>query len=266
MKIEDMIENEEYKNLVPRSETKQYEQLKKDIHSKGVEEPIVVNSDNVILDGYTRYQIAKELLIKDANVLTRPTQPVEEEKEYIIRKGLLRRHLNAIQRGQIAKKLEKIYKAIGKRNRKAQSVKGKQGFQKTEAPPVDATKQACKEAGTSPQTLASIKKIDRQIEQATPEQKPKAEQVVKDAEKGKISLTSAVKEVKKIINPTADVKTEKKEPPKCVKCGNENCSRRTIVLCMDCFDELQKDNSDIELDDEPEKEDKPKEKPEVFNV
>ena len=49
-------------------ENNSYEELKKSIQQLGFLDPITVNKNYEILDGYTRYRIAKELGIKEIPV------------------------------------------------------------------------------------------------------------------------------------------------------------------------------------------------------
>ena len=235
MKIGDIKEKDEYEKLVPRPEHEQYKQLKDDIFKKGIEEPIIMSEDGVILDGYTRYQIAKELGIKEIETIKRKFDTEEEEREYIIRKGLLRRHLNPAQRGKIAKHLEKLYREIAKKNRKSRKGKNEPHA------PVDTRKQATEKAGCSATTLSQTKKIESSMKEMTPEQKKESEKIYNGALKGDISLTKATTKIVGIIKPEAQTtKTEPPKPPedpKCVMC-NKDGTRRYLILCLDCYEKL----------------------------
>lgn len=56
--IDDIKEVPEYKELLP--ENNSYEEIKGSIQQFGFLVPITVNNNYEILDGYTRYKIAKE--------------------------------------------------------------------------------------------------------------------------------------------------------------------------------------------------------------
>jgi len=242
MKLDEIKVSEEYKKLVPRPTKKQYQQLKEDIKNNGVEEPIVINMKCIILDGYTRYQIAQELGINELQVMGKTFDNVEQEKAYVLRKGLVRRHLNATQRAMIAENLEEVYKAIAKIKLKSQSQKGKKGFQKPNDSShrdktLNSRERAVKEAGSSARALSNIKKIESTIEELTePELKADAQQALDDAERGKTSLACAVKKVEQIGSEMKQVEPPK--PPKC-SCGKEG-TRRIIVMCSDCFKKYSK--------------------------
>src|SRR3990172_3139417 len=55
---------EEYLVLVPRPTKEERMELKEDIMLRGQHDPIVINRDGFILDGYTRYEICQELGIE----------------------------------------------------------------------------------------------------------------------------------------------------------------------------------------------------------
>ena len=54
-------ENNQYSSLLFPTDKKEYETLKKDIADNGIKVPLIINSNNILLDGYTRLRIAKEL-------------------------------------------------------------------------------------------------------------------------------------------------------------------------------------------------------------
>ena len=75
-------------------ENNSYEELKKSIQQLGFLDPITVNKNYEILDGYTRYRIAKELGIKEIPVEIYETSGREEELDIIASFNLKRRHLS----------------------------------------------------------------------------------------------------------------------------------------------------------------------------
>jgi len=90
--IDNIKEVPEYKELIP--ENNSYEELKKSIQQLGFLDPITVNKNYEILDGYTRYRIAKELGIKEIPVEIYETSGREEELDIIASFNLKRRHLS----------------------------------------------------------------------------------------------------------------------------------------------------------------------------
>jgi len=90
--IDDIKEVPEYKELMP--ENNSYEELKGSIQQLGFLDPIIINKNYEILDGYTRYRIAKELGIKKIPVEIYETSGREEELDIIASFNLKRRHLS----------------------------------------------------------------------------------------------------------------------------------------------------------------------------
>ena len=87
----------------------EYQVLKQSISNKGLHLPIIVNQDNVILDGHHRYKICKELYIKPLFEVKRFDNPLDE-KEFVIEINLKRRQLNDFQKAELAYELENIEK------------------------------------------------------------------------------------------------------------------------------------------------------------
>jgi ParB-like chromosome segregation protein Spo0J len=90
--IDEIKEVPEYKELMP--ENNSYEELKESIQQLGFLDPIIINKNYEILDGYTRYRIAKELGIKEIPVEIYETSGREEELDMIASFNLKRRHLS----------------------------------------------------------------------------------------------------------------------------------------------------------------------------
>ena len=101
--IDDIKEVPEYKELLP--ENNSYEEIKGSIQQFGFLVPITVNNNYEILDGYTRYKIAKELGIKEIPVEIYETSGREEELDMIASFNLKRRHLS---KDEIVALIEKI--------------------------------------------------------------------------------------------------------------------------------------------------------------
>ena len=55
--------NSEYSKLVNPLSNLEYKLLKESINNKGLHLPIIVNQDNVILDGHNRYKICKDNIV-----------------------------------------------------------------------------------------------------------------------------------------------------------------------------------------------------------
>jgi len=101
--IDNIKEVPEYKELMP--ENNSYEELKGSIQQLGFLDPITVNKNYEILDGYTRFRIAKELGLKEIPVEIYETSGREEELDMIASFNLKRRHLS---RDEIVALIDKI--------------------------------------------------------------------------------------------------------------------------------------------------------------
>ena len=105
--------NAEYAALLPKISPDDYEALKASIKNDGLHYPIVVNKEDVILDGHHRYRACKELGIE-------PRFEVKEfpnallEKKFVIESNLRRRHLNKFQRAKLVLPLLEIEKELAK--------------------------------------------------------------------------------------------------------------------------------------------------------
>lgn len=98
--------NQQYKAMVPRPQPDEFAALEADMIAKGeATEPIVINKDGTILDGHTRYEIAKRHGLFYETV-QRDFETPEAEKRYVIECNLYRRHLSPFQKVCLAKPLE----------------------------------------------------------------------------------------------------------------------------------------------------------------
>ena len=76
--------------------------------------PIVLNQDNVFLDGHHRLRACKELGIPVSYSIKDFTGKPLDELKYVVSINLHRRHLDEFQRAEIALKYDKIYRKIAR--------------------------------------------------------------------------------------------------------------------------------------------------------
>lgn len=143
-----------YLELIPRPSKERYNEIKKDIFHKGQLIAIIVNQDNVIIDGYTRYQICKELQIKP-KIEKRIFESKLEEERFVYSINLKRRDLEKFVQIELSIKLHDIDIIIAKKNQS----KGGKGFQIPEKDKQNTTKKIAKEINTSSDTVSKVKKI-----------------------------------------------------------------------------------------------------------
>lgn len=118
----ELKEQQNYRELVPRPSDEDYQRLKQDIARNGFDEtkPIVVNDDEVVLDGHTRLQIARELGLEWVYTMVKELEDHYAEKRYIIQKNLDQRHMTVGQKIDMGEKLLEI-KQEEARDRQRQS-------------------------------------------------------------------------------------------------------------------------------------------------
>jgi hypothetical protein len=97
-----------YSDLIPRLSMRDYERLKKSIKDYGLQYPIVINHDKIVLDGHHRLQACHELGLPVSYIMKDFDKPLDELK-YVVTININRRQLNKFQRAQIAIKFNKLY-------------------------------------------------------------------------------------------------------------------------------------------------------------
>ena len=105
--------NPDYAKLINPLSKLEYEVLKNSISNKGLHLPIIINQDNVILDGHNRLKICQGLGIEPKFEVKEFKDPLQE-KEFVIEINLKRRHLNNFQIAELEYKMEEIYKERAK--------------------------------------------------------------------------------------------------------------------------------------------------------
>jgi DNA modification methylase/ParB-like chromosome segregation protein Spo0J len=171
--------NPEYSKLINPLSRLEYDVLKNSISNKGLHLPIIINQDNVILDGHNRLKICQELGIKPIFEVKEFQDPLQE-KEFVIEINLKRRHLNNFQIAELEYKMEEIYKERAKQRSLSnlKNVKENISTAPNDAIELDKGKDEtgkvseiiAKKTGLSPRTYERAKKI---IEEGSEETKEK---------------------------------------------------------------------------------------------
>ena len=105
MRIADIRTDNEFQLLVFRPNEEQYEDTKADIAEKGIEEPLTLDEDSVLLDGYTRFQIARELGLAEVPTRVRKCSDRTDAMRFILRMATKRRHLNNPQIAELRRRI-----------------------------------------------------------------------------------------------------------------------------------------------------------------
>ena len=190
--------NPEYERLLPKLPAKEYDALKESIKTVGQHYPIIVNGENVILDGHHRYRICQELGIPPkVEVKTFPNKLLE--KKFVIEVNLHRRHLNDFQKAELAYPLLEVERELAKQRQlsRLQFVRDNISSSSFELNDKGQARDiVARTAGLSPTTFHRAVKI---IEKGSEELKEKVRL-------GKMSINYAYKMVK---NQTERVETPK---------------------------------------------------------
>lgn len=111
---------------MPRLQESDRQLLKESIAARGLDpaHPLVVNEDLLLLDGYTRLEIARELKLEWAPVIIRDLGGREAEQEFVILTNLARRQLTVAQKAELGLRLLEIEE---KKARERQRAGGEQG-------------------------------------------------------------------------------------------------------------------------------------------
>jgi len=146
--------NPEYKKLVPPLDAEEYKALETDIiEKKEALEPIIINQNDVILDGHNRYEIC----IKHGcfyRTEVRTFDSPEDEMIYVIDSNLLRRQLTKFMIVELNLKKADIKL---KKQAKQQMLEGKTLSRNQERVHVD--KEIAKMSGVSKDTVNKVRKI-----------------------------------------------------------------------------------------------------------
>ena len=158
--------NPEYRNLVPRPTKEEYRALEADILEKmEATEPIIINQNDVILDGHTRYEIClKHGLFYRTEARTFESEL--DEKIFVVDVNLKRRHLTDMQKILLAKPLDDL---LAEKAKRQQGTRTDLTFSSKEekVAPIDTAKEVAKQIGVSKSTYERGKKIR---DEGTPEE------------------------------------------------------------------------------------------------
>lgn len=123
--LDEIVEDKEYSTLIPPVSREEYESLKRDIAVNGIRVPLMINSNRVLLDGYTRLRIVRELGLSTVPCIIRDTQDRLEEQILIITVNANRRHMNTAQKAELVLKVLEIRTEMGKRKRMSNLINNK---------------------------------------------------------------------------------------------------------------------------------------------
>lgn len=174
-----LVIDETYQKLVPILSDDDYQSLKESIKQNGLWMPILVNKENIILDGHHRFKICQELGTK-IKYAVREFPTKSEETIFVGECNLKRRQLTPLQRINLVRLLEPYYNKIAKSNmitaHSSGNITGAKG---------DTRDKLGKKANVSGRTYEKGTKI---LENASPE-------VIEKINKGETSISYAYKTI-----------------------------------------------------------------------
>ena len=112
IKLNEVKLKSEYEALIPRPSKTDNDNLKNNISERGIEQPLILNQNNILLDGYTRYYIANDLNIAEIPIEKKRFNNETEERLYILSINSCRRHLTMKQRSELAVKYKGLLEKI----------------------------------------------------------------------------------------------------------------------------------------------------------
>lgn len=186
-----LIVDPKYLKFIPRPSEDRYNEMKRDIATHGQQIAIIVNQDNVILDGHTRYQICHELEIVPKTEKRNFENKLEEER-FVYSINVKRRDLSTTLRVELAREIHKIDQLIAKQ-RSISNLKNQKSvdFQNSEnREKINTTELIAKEAGVSVDTASRTIKILDNAEE-------KEIQALREGKDGS-SVNKSYKKIKKL--------------------------------------------------------------------
>jgi N6-adenosine-specific RNA methylase IME4 len=188
LSIREVVVDDEFHALCPPLADEEREQLLANVMRDGFRDPVMAWSDGrLLLDGHNRREIWEQVFAAEEggpepSVRGLSFDSRDRAKEWIIRNQFGRRNLNAMQRAELALKLEPLIAARAKANQRKGGGSGPSGKQNS-ADPTATRDELAKVAGVSHDTISRAKAI---LENAD-------SQTVDSVRSGKKSINEAYK-------------------------------------------------------------------------
>lgn len=162
--IENIKLDPDYSQLIPTQTDEEYSRLKKSIRDVQLYEPVVINQNNILLDGHHRLRACKELGWNKIPVERKFFNDIINETIYVIETNVIRRHLTVGQKTKIGMTLEEFYaEKANQRQKQAGKLYGKGkdslGSDEHKLSEGKARDQAAKAVGLTPTTYLRAKVV-----------------------------------------------------------------------------------------------------------
>ena len=153
-----------------------YDALKEDIKQNGIKVDLHITKSKTILCGHQRWDIAKELRLKEVPVKVVNIDEKDEKKvkEYVIKDNLLRRHLSTEQKYILIAILSEVYEETNKfhGNQYTDRSDTPLTHDQKDKPRDDVLTKTAKDTGVGERTVARARKY-KEIVKKSPELKTK---------------------------------------------------------------------------------------------
>jgi hypothetical protein len=150
-----LILDEEFKELLPPLNDKDFRKLRKSILKDGCREPLVVwEEENILVDGYHRREICEKHK-RPYSIVSKSFRDRNEVKEWMIMNQISRRNLNKFQLAEVALKFKPAIAEQAKKNKSSTS----RALLPNSAKAQDTRKKLAKLAGIAPSTLGRVESI-----------------------------------------------------------------------------------------------------------
>lgn len=150
--------------LTPSLRPREYAAFVAEIAERGVGTPVEITAEGTVLDGHERLRAARELAL-DAIPVRLVSPP--DERSYMLRAALARKHLSASQRAALALELEEIDRRREEARRRQRANLRQNAEAATLPPRGESTRErAARIAGVSPRTVQdaeTVRQLDRDL-------------------------------------------------------------------------------------------------------
>ena len=149
-KVKDIKTRKKYADAVPRPNKNDLKVIKESIAKDGIKSPLFINTDGVLLDGHTRFGIAKDLGVKTVPVIVKQFSDELEEYLFVIEINITRRNLTEGQQAHLIVACLDIEEKLARKRQGTSSGDGR------------AAEKVADKFGISPRQVDKIRKIERE--------------------------------------------------------------------------------------------------------
>lgn len=217
VKIEDLVIDKEFEELLPVLTPDEFDKLEKSILKNGLLDPIKIWQDPktnqwVIIDGHNRYKILKKNNISwkywcDYKILYENELPTREDvKQWMLEQQLGRRNLSEAERYEIVQKFKNVIKQKAKENQSSGG-KGLSNLSK-----VNTRKEMAKVVGVSEGTYQKMERVmesnNEELKQKLREKKISVDKAYQEVNNKKKQSYTPLQQIQKTDNRLDEVDRE----------------------------------------------------------